>query len=400
MSANRLSERWSILGSAGLGALCMYLLDPRSGKRRRALLRDRLVRFAHASEDGMATTWRDARNRWRGLWAETFRSERAPVSDEILVERVRSQLGSLVRHPRSIDVRAENGRVVLSGSILSEDMARLLGGVARVKGVTEIVNELSAHERPADTPRLQGEPARVPTGHRFELMQKNWSPSARATVAMADTASAVYGLSRRDAAGAALGLAGLAVVARAWLNRPWTRMTGVAAGHRAVDVNKTIVIRAPLERVFRFWSNYREFPRYTSHVQEVIERGEGRSRWTVTGPAGMSLSWNAVITKMLPNRELAWRTEPGSPLQHAGALKFRDNGDGTTTVHARISYNPPGGAIGHGTAALMGSDLKTLLEEDLVRIKTVLEEGKIPRDAQQSSGTSSMPALKSEQLEQ
>ncbi len=327
----RVQDRWTTMGAIGLGALLMYFLDPRAGRRRRALMRDRLVRFAHAGEEGVATTWRDARNRWSGLWAEMFRSERAPASD-------------------------------MSG--------------------------------------LQGRSARIPGGHRFELMQTNWSPSARASVAMAGTASALYGLSRRDTAGAALGVAGLAVVARAWLNRPWTRLTGIAAGHRAVDVTKTIRIGAPLERVFRFWSNYPDFPRYTSHVREVLEQGDGRSRWSVTGPAGISLSWDAVVTKSLPNRELAWRTEPGSAVQHAGTLKFRDNGDGTTTVHVRIGYNPPGGAIGHGAAALVGSDLNTLLEKDLVRIKSVLEEGTIPADAQRPSGTSSMPALKSEQLEQ
>lgn len=75
-----------------------------------------------------------------------------------------------------------------------------------------------------------------------------------------------------------------------------------------------------------------------------------------------------------------WKTEPDSAVQHAGILRFIENQDGTTTVQFRISYNPPAGAIGHGAAVLFGADAKTLLEEDLIRIKTFLDTGKISCD--------------------
>ncbi|HET7058604.1 MAG TPA: hypothetical protein VFI05_07720 [Nitrospiraceae bacterium] len=76
-----------------------------------------------------------------------------------------------------------------------------------------------------------------------------------------------------------------------------------------------------------------------------------------------------------------------------------DNQHGTITLHIRMSDNPPGGAVGHGIATLFRADLKTLIEEDLVHIKTVLEGGTIPRDVQQSHTGASKPypALKAEQ---
>jgi uncharacterized membrane protein len=86
------------------------------------------------------------------------------------------------------------------------------------------------------------------------------------------------------------------------------------------------------------------------------------------------------------------------PSNNAGTLKFKDNRDGTTSLHIHMSYNPPLGAIGHGVATTIGADLKTLLEEDLIRIKMVLEESIIPRDVQQRRSESS-PMLKAEQLE-
>ena len=67
-----------------------------------------------------------------------------------------------------------------------------------------------------------------------------------------------------------------------------------------------------------------------------------------------------------------------------------------------MSYSPPGGALSHGTATLFRTDSKTLIEKDLVRIKTVLESGTIPRDVQEPRWGASNPysALKAEQLEE
>jgi uncharacterized membrane protein len=41
-----------------------------------------------------------------------------------------------------------------------------------------------------------------------------------------------------------------------------------------------------------------------------------------------------------------------------------------------MSYNPPGGAIGHAVAALFGADPKRAMDEDFVRLKSLLEIGK------------------------
>ena len=319
-----MNDRMCMMATGGLGgAMLMYFLDPRSGRRRRAVLRDQAISAGRRGQESLAATWRDARNRGQGLLIEAGRGWRDK--------------------PGSEDRADQN----------------------------------------------QG---------RFELMQEHWSPAVRMSTGMIGAGLLAFGARRRDSLGATIALLGAATVTRASLNMPWKRITGVAAGHRAVDLNKTMRIAAPLDRVFSFWTRYVDFPKYTHHVREVYDQGEGRSRWTVVGPAGVAVSWNAVITRFVSNREIAWRTEPNSAVEHSGILKFKDNGDGTTTLHARMSYNPPLGAIGHGLAKTVGADLKTLLNEELVRIKTVLEEDVIPRDAQRRESKSS-PMLKAEQLE-
>lgn len=56
---------------AGLGALAMFMLDPVSGRRRRALVRDQAVRYGRETAEAAEATASDLRNRARGMVAET-----------------------------------------------------------------------------------------------------------------------------------------------------------------------------------------------------------------------------------------------------------------------------------------------------------------------------------------
>src|SRR6185503_11736665 len=99
------------------------LLDPALGRRRRALVRDRLTHAARKSREAAGPTAADVYNRAYGTVAVTrsrFQSE-DQVSDTKLVARVRSELGRVVSHPRALDVTASEGCVTLSGPILAEE---------------------------------------------------------------------------------------------------------------------------------------------------------------------------------------------------------------------------------------------------------------------------------------
>src|SRR5215467_14448230 len=98
-----------IAGTAGLGAGLMFLLDPHMGSRRRAILRDKLISFMRLAAWAADKTSRDLRNRIYGTVASTkSRFRETAVSDDVLVERVRSQLGRAVSHPHAIQVTAKD----------------------------------------------------------------------------------------------------------------------------------------------------------------------------------------------------------------------------------------------------------------------------------------------------
>jgi uncharacterized membrane protein len=141
---------------------------------------------------------------------------------------------------------------------------------------------------------------------------------------------------------------------------------------RAVDIQKTLHIDAPLEQVYAFWSNYENFPLFMSHVREVEDLGGGRSRWKVSGPGGVPIEWNAMLTQQGFNEVIAWRSEPGSMLQNAGIIRFAPAGIGTR-VDLRFCYHPPAGGAGEAVAELLGSDPRAKLNEDLGRMKALLE---------------------------
>jgi uncharacterized membrane protein len=141
---------------------------------------------------------------------------------------------------------------------------------------------------------------------------------------------------------------------------------------RAVDIQKTLYIDAPIDQVYAFWSNYENFPLFMSHVRGVEDLGGGRSRWSVSGPGGLPIEWSAILTQQSPEEVIAWRSEAGSMLENAGIIRFFPSGTGTR-VDLRFCYHPPAGGAGQAVAELLGSDPRAKLNEDLGRMKSLLE---------------------------
>src|SRR2546430_17421397 len=82
-----------ILGTAGLGAALMFLLDPDMGKRRRAILRDKLS-LTRLSAWAADKTGRGVKTRLYGTLQSTkSRFVDTPITDDVLVERLRSKMG-------------------------------------------------------------------------------------------------------------------------------------------------------------------------------------------------------------------------------------------------------------------------------------------------------------------
>jgi uncharacterized membrane protein len=278
MFQKRVGRTLILIAGAGAGAGVMYLLDPDHGKRRLAVVRDKMIRAANLTGEALECVWRDVRTPSEG---------------------------------------------------------------------------------------------RAPT-------RAHWAPPAGLAVGCLGAGLAWYGASRRNVPGKAVFLLGAALVARALTNLDLAQLTGSDPKRRAIDIRKSMTIAASVERVFEFWCNYENFPTFMKRIREVRKSGNGRSRWTLAGPSGANVSCDALVTEYVPNEVLAWQTEPGSLIDHGGMVRFTKNGDGTTTVRVQMTSNSLAGALAYRLASLLGTDPETLLDDEMARMKTVLESGITP----------------------
>lgn len=412
-------SRWTAwLGTAGIlsTGLALYYLDPKRGQRRWSRTRDWFTQTSRNFQSGFSKAGRDIGNRTRGAYA-SIRSRFGSQSgntDEVLAQRVRSQLGRFVSHPGSIHVTAHDGRVTLSGPILAAEVGQLIWHVYTVRGVKEIENQLDVHDEPGRIPGLQGEGTLRSAAGKFR--QSNWSPAVRAivgTVGVAASIAGIVGATRRRTyiryvssvraggrwASAASAVAGSLLAARAISNLEFSRLTGIGARRRAIDVQKTIHINAPVRQVFALWSDFENFPRFMTHVRQIRrleDERQGRHwRWTVDGPAKTKVEFDVAITAFKNDRLIAWSTDHSSMIKHLGRVEFIDQGDGSTTVKVRMSYNPIAGALGHAVAKFFGADPKHQMDDDLMRMKSFIETGKLPHDAAAQTGTQQSSAARS-----
>ena len=184
---------------------------------------------------------------------------------------------------------------------------------------------------------------------------------------------AIYGLTRRGIVATLLRTLGTGlVVGTTGRGKEALGRVSPLDRRRAVDIQKTLYIDAPVDQVYAFWSNYENFPLFMSHVREVEDLGEGRSRWQVSGPGGVPIQWSAVLTQHVLDQVIAWRSESGSMLENAGVIRFVPSGSGTR-VNLRFCYYPPAGGAGQAVAELLGSDPRAKMNEDLGRMKALLE---------------------------
>ena len=180
----------SFLAGMVAGAGIAFALDPVSGGRRRALLRDQVARAGHKTRDAADVAIRDLSNRTRGIAAATrSRLSRRPVDGRRLVERVRATLGRVSSHPRAIDVlETETGEVTLRGAVLAGDANRVLAAAASVPGVNGVVDLLDRYQSSDEVPALQGRP-------QFN-MPRRWSPATRTLMTAAAVAAAAVSMSQ------------------------------------------------------------------------------------------------------------------------------------------------------------------------------------------------------------
>jgi len=212
----------------------------------------------------------------------------------------------------------------------------------------------------------------------------------------------VFGVTRGGRAGVAAALGGGALIYRAarghsqlydalGLDEAPTHVARVTSlvHRRGVTVRRTIAINKPVEEIFAFWRDFENLPRFMRHLESVTCDGPRRSHWVARAAAGRRVTWDAEIVEERPNQLIAWRSLDDADIRHAGAVEFeRGAGGRGTTIRVSLTYAPPGGKFAAVIAKLFGEEPSQHVQDDLRRLKQLMEAGEVPTVEGQPRGES------------
>jgi uncharacterized membrane protein len=206
-----------------------------------------------------------------------------------------------------------------------------------------------------------------------DAFNSNRPPDALYRFAAAGLGGALLGLSTDHRSRAILRMLGLGLIAFAGQPLLERRIQTAGAKRRRVSFRSVIDVERPVGEVFAFFKNFENFARVTDGIRSVIDYEDGRSRWEVYTPSGGTLSWNAVVTKYVPNSVIAWASVPGSPVDTTGIVRFTPISARWTRLEIAVTYRPARTDLSDAVHTLFAPRPSRRLRADLEHARFYIE---------------------------
>ena len=143
----------------------------------------------------------------------------------------------------------------------------------------------------------------------------------------------------------------------------------------ACEVRQSIDVMASPEDAFEMWSRFEDFPRFMENVIGVRKTGDRTYHWTIEGPLGERIEWDAEVINMQPGRLISWRSTTAE-VNNRAEIRFEPTRHGTRVLVV-MNYDQPIGPIGKVVAKVTGGDPDELVRQDLRRFKQLIETGEV-----------------------
>jgi len=212
----------------------------------------------------------------------------------------------------------------------------------------------------------------------------NVDTTERVASALAGAAVALYGIRHLGSkTGLTMTLAGGFLLYRGLtgycpINNAIGRNT-VTKRTSAMETKGTFAINKPRAEVYAFWRRLENLPLFMKHLEEVKVEDSLRSVWKAKVPGGLgTVTWESVITEDKPGELLTWASLPGSTVDNAGEVKFKDAPNGGTEIQVCMTYRLPGGDLGSLAGKLFNPAVENMIREDVKRFKSIMETGEVP----------------------
>ncbi|TCD03757.1 SRPBCC family protein [Pedobacter psychroterrae] len=143
----------------------------------------------------------------------------------------------------------------------------------------------------------------------------------------------------------------------------------------AISIIEHITVNVPVEKVYAFWRDLSNLPKFMKHLKSVEEIDQEVSVWTANTPGGLiDLKWNAQITREQADEYIGWQSMEDSMIDNAGKVEFKQTLNGTgTELHIEIDYFPPAGSVGRGITSLFNGTFERMIREDIQNFKAHVE---------------------------
>lgn len=147
------------------------------------------------------------------------------------------------------------------------------------------------------------------------------------------------------------------------------------ADPEALHIKESITVHAPREKVFAFWRELSNLPKFMTHLKSVSESDNRQSYWVANTPGNLvDLSWKAEITREEEGSYIGWQSIEGSVIDHAGKVEFRDALNGIDTeLNIELDYFPPAGSVGKGIANLFNGVFEKIILDDIKAFRSYAE---------------------------
>jgi uncharacterized membrane protein len=156
--------------------------------------------------------------------------------------------------------------------------------------------------------------------------------------------------------------------------RPVRRgMLKAGAARRRIRLETSIDINRPVAEVFEFCKDFENFPRVIGSLHSVIDYQDGRSHWEAYSSSGKLVSWDALVTKYMPNSVIAWETSRASDVDCRGTIRFTSLPGGATRLSINIRYAPHHTDMGDALHALATQSRQAQLSDELAHVAFYVE---------------------------
>ena len=141
------------------------------------------------------------------------------------------------------------------------------------------------------------------------------------------------------------------------------------------EMEKSIVVDAPLREVYNQWTQFEEFPRFMEGVKSVRQLDDTHLEWTAE-IAGVAKHWTAEISEQTPDQRIAWHATDGA--RNAGVVTFHRLDDEKSRVTLQLDVEPDGPVETAGDAL---GFVQRRAKGDLERFKAFVEDRRTPTGA-------------------